>query len=287
MNKKFILIIVVFLAIILIAGVLLINKKPQIKEGTKEGVKTQELTANEKKAVSICDKLTRKEWKDRCLAVINKDFSLCTGLLSDKYQDAVCYRVIAVAKADPLICEKIEVSKDRCYAEAAKTKPDMSLCDKVIEKNFKNRCYWNIAEAKQDFSFCEKITDDQDWRNRCFATMKNNSLLCDKIDQQFEKNICYLDIAIKKNDESLCKKMDETEIVEEWKQDKQTRCMAMVSKDGSLCEKINRRSMKESCYFGVAIEKKDDSLCNKTGIEEDACYWSIALGILNLSISPF
>jgi len=287
MNKKFILIIVVFLAIILIVGILLVSKKPQIREETKGGVKTEELTLNERKAVSVCNKITKKEWKDNCLAVVKKDFTLCTGLLSDKYQDALCYRVVAVAKADPSVCEKIEVNKDSCYAEVAKTKPDISLCNKVVAKSSKNRCYWNVADAKQDSSFCQNIIDDQDLKNRCLATIGSDSLLCDKINNQPERNSCYLNIAIKKNDQSLCEKMDETEIVEEWKQDTQIICMATVSGDKSLCEKINRESEKEDCYFGVAVEKKDDSLCEKTGIAKDECYWNISLGILKLSISPF
>jgi len=270
----------------------------------------------------IQDKWKYDNRKDLCyLSVINdiplnkKDLSTCNNI-QNKMNRYKCYAIIGAAKEDSSVCEKIKITYtgpiSTCYKGVAVGKKDISVCEKIHYKHQhleeKDDCYAAVAEAKKDPSICEKIKYDF-IKKECYylvAVAKQNNSICNLIsenetddynaDIRYTKSHCNESVdlekklnAIAKGDISLC---GEIQYINKYitygnYQDQCYSGVAVVKKDISICEKIlGDTNEREYCYSDIAVAKKDLSICDKIADDDvnDSCYRRVAEARKDVSI---
>lgn len=112
------------------------------------------------KTAADCAQKTASE-KDQCyfdvaLASQERDSCQLIGSLAKKND---CYYALAKAGVNSLVCEEIKGTasqgwKDECYRAVAEIKPDASLCQKVINLDWRNYC---LAGAAKNAAFCSAV----------------------------------------------------------------------------------------------------------------------------------
>ncbi|GBD34331.1 hypothetical protein HRbin35_00041 [bacterium HR35] len=191
------------------------------------------------------------------------------------------------------ICDNLsEEQKESCYWNLAKSKQNLSICDKIQREWIKNICYLDVAEEKQDLSICDRI-QDKTKKDYCYlkiAEMKRDPSICNKIqneeeesydgDNKYFKDNCYLKIAQAKQDLSICDRIKNSSV-----KDDCYKLLAIIKQDLSICDKLYYSNEKDYCYSRVAQVKQDPSICNKIVCSEisswdwcfkDFCYQNIA-----------
>lgn len=91
---------------------------------------------------------------------------------------------LAIKNNDESFCFKIknDVNIIPCLVHMGEQKNDISICDKIIAKDYyishiKDTCYDNIAISLNDLSICKKILDEE--RKRTCQCHRNTSAPCD------------------------------------------------------------------------------------------------------------
>jgi hypothetical protein len=89
------------------------------------------------------------------------------------------------------------------------------------------------------------------------------------------RNYCYSSLAIKKHDITYCSKINNT--------DDRTLCEAMFASTPDQCETVKE---KDQCFIGFATLNKDQSICERTSIDQrkDDCYLGVAVAANDASI---
>jgi hypothetical protein len=136
---------------------------------------------------------------------------------------------------------------------------DEKGCDYVAEEGCKFFCYWTFAMLKKDDNTCEYLTKLSTSSNSLVESCKVELAMANK-----DPTICnYLEPVFKSECYNIFLKTDEK-----------------VFKDVSICERIKDEEfsgfVKRSCYFQVAVEKKDPSLCYKSSSSEDYINYCLA-----------
>jgi len=117
--------------------------------------------------------------------------------------------------------------------------------------------------SEQEISSCENAGK---MKASCYAEKiisKEGFESCEGIGDTEVRDACYYYIAVdspeyKNYDFSFCHKIQDV--------NKRDACFSDVStglKDESGCENIGQEGYMEECYFQVALEKQDSSICNK------------------------
>ena len=221
--------------------------------------------------VEACDNVSDSSYgRDSCyrsVAEKNGDDSSCSKI-NDDWQRAKCYQIIGEIKKDPKICQKInyDANKNSCLGIALN---DISKCGDEEGGDEKYHCYAEVAKSKNDLSICEKIiapSDEYDYGYRkdyCIlgvAKLRKDSSLCDKINDLDYKSSCYLDITDKIDIDFCYKKSISIDA-----------CyakLALQEKDFSLCSKII--SFPEICSISFMNLTKEQAVkLNKNLDEED------------------
>ncbi len=301
-NQKILIGIGIIIWIILISGCL--NENRTLPTYQKYIPNSYTLTP-----LQICEKISEKEPKDRCFAWINEsdkikdedfrnyylaietnDTSLCEDINSSLKLD--CYEKLVEEEdilkyVDPSICEGQWYG---CYFRFARISGNISLCDKIKEwglegipedpiglKYEKEECYISTVEKTGDASVCENRVKDRERKDRCFGSVcvKTADIeYCEKIRDQSFKDIYYSFLAEEQNDTSYCEKIKDFDD-KEW-------CKISVKYPGMSytehCEEIKSSEIKGQCYFQLAINKSDASLCGRVidKYDKDTCYLIVA-----------
>lgn len=279
----------------------------------------------------ICDKISETYARDRCYKSTFEAKGVSSSSVCEKLESAFskekCFDELGVKMLDPLLCEKAksiceeEVQSGRtdtvciadgCLSEVAQAKKDITICEKIDDKYYKNvSCYIGIAEETRDYSACGKIEKDldvglnappgttgSDVINICNQRVKNaiaknkaksenNISYCKEIKSVNEgwdiSEDCYYEIATDKKDISVCKKITN--------ESKQAECIAVINNphacarvaDGGCCSTL---SFRQSCFNKAAISLEDPAFCGAAGLDDskDDCYFSIALKLANIQI---
>jgi len=189
--------------------------------------------AQSKKDISICDKIQENSIKEDCYLEVASEgeyISLCDKL-SDDFSKVMCQMEVVenIAKKEKDIylslCQRIdlEASRANCYRVAAILKKDPSICDNITgeaEKENKAWCYSDSISTREHLPYCEKMPNDF-YRYTCYAKVAVNSkdvTLCEKIsDLKYSgvKDNCYLKIAQETKNSSLCQKITDPETKDE------------------------------------------------------------------------
>ena len=162
----------------------------------------------------------------------------------------------------PLITDK-----EICLSNYGKITGDFTKCNDE-EKPY---CMGGVAAKSNNFSLC----DDE----YCFLAMGLSSNLdfCETFDydekltlfidfEQEARDICKLGAAVSNKDVSICKSFDDESYLNYY-------CninVAKQTKNANICESLEEYTSQE-CFFVVALEKRDKSLCNKATERKQEC----------------
>lgn len=170
-------------------------------------------------------------------------------------------------------CEKLIIEdKDECYYVIGMNKKDDKLCLKINNEKKKNFCL--IATGLVDESICKGL-----YQTDCYlslAVAKRNEKLCDKIPYSIEKDRCYQVVlsskAISEQKEESCNNLNF---------EYRGGCyygIALDKKDENICQKIGDKHDLNygKCFMNIAMIKLDENLCEKAYGSEDICYFQLA-----------
>ena len=154
----------------------------------------------EEKALDVCSGMPSMQYgsyEDLCiigLAGKFKNTELCEEVIRD--QRTTCYKIVAVAKNDPDVCNEAESMADQCYQEYALEKKDILICAKIASVDNKDSCYDNLANQLADPTGCSKIMNVSR-KDNCYSNMAmrlGDSSYCDSITNSDQKQSCQNNI---------------------------------------------------------------------------------------------
>ncbi len=233
-------------------------------------------------------------FSDRCRmikAVYEKDSKHCEELSNEPKTNGLgkaipslrenCYHLLALAKADPKLCEKITHTglKQACGIGTTKAA--------IIQKDTPQECMKLVGKDKYETGHivrgCIRWT--------AFTSKKASD--CQVNPEELQ--VCLEYVAAANKDETQCPKLllDEGEgfykLSEESRNEPVGYCyqyVAMAKQDAKLCEKISKTSTKENCYEGVASVTLNKELCEKTG-DKTACAFKISGAPDDVGTAPY
>jgi hypothetical protein len=221
--------------------------------------------AEEKKDLSLCDKIADTIFKDMCIqavAVAKKDVSACSKCSSSFERDK-CIVGVAVAKKDAVLCGTVKDKiywEEGCYKDVGIAAQDVTVCMK-IEADYSGEelireCLENISLTKLSTAICSKVTDEEFRDYNCLrpiAVAKGDVSICDPMTDPGREGACISAVAIKLADVSLCDRI-QTQFSGYSDISQFRDCVtevAKVLKKKSLCDRIKDRYAKESCQSQV------------------------------------
>lgn len=183
-----------------------------------------------------------------------------------------CFYNLGIKLSDQLYCNYIqgEVKRNICKDKSLNL---LKTCESIEYKNKKDDCFYELAKAKGEIKYCERILSKSD-EVKCFntvAVIKSDFNICYNIDkildlrQSFNKittNSCLYAVAVKLKREGLfiCEK-----ISSDFYQPKCYYTLAINLNDQSLCAKIKdaaENNFYSECFIRIAIKNKDINVCD-------------------------
>lgn len=149
------------------------------------------LTALKENNKQLCDDIKRDEGRDYCVALMNKDFSLCRNI-TGKITRAKCFGEVAYILSDSSICTSILNNDVKSYCNAISTNKNY-LCYNLTLGVLRDDCLLFTAKSSSDDTGCEGI-EDLNNRIRCYAIVNDESKSCENINRTIKKNKCFLQI---------------------------------------------------------------------------------------------
>ncbi|MDD5112232.1 MAG: hypothetical protein PHG85_06785 [Candidatus Altiarchaeota archaeon] len=122
--------------------------------------------------------------------------------------------------------------RDWCYMEAGWQNHDLSYCGSIKRTDIKESCYFLVGTGSGDQTVCGMIQEDEDRRNWCYAVTTDDPSHCDAMNEATLKSSCYEDTGVKTG-------------------------------EASVCEKAASDNDRDWCFYNVAREKKDKSVCGR------------------------
>lgn len=180
---------------------------------------------------------------------------LSSGQHDDRISKPECFEKAAEFERDASICEKTGDSeimaaytkdKDLCYSRFASSYKDERICEKVGAD--RARCYYSVALEKRDLSLCDKVSIYD--KNSCIGYVTNDPVNCGTLNDS-----CLNAIVKITEDKEVCEKA-----VDKY------RCLAIATRDFSLCTRIDNQWGRDHCYLDLAELLKEASICSN--IEE-------------------
>ena len=206
----------------------------------------------------------------------------------------------AVKTGNPSECTKFEEMSraDSCFSKMAEKKDSTELCRRVTKESRKANCVINIAENKADINICQQLKGDKDICYNRVAQKTQKVSQCKLIKSISNSERCIENIAVSTGSPDLCKEVEigrskcwfrmAKEFGVEFCNEISTPesheiCVRGSAKTVKECDDyavtIKMPSIKDNCYYGVAIRAQDISVCGKMTFElgmRDGCYLSIA-----------
>jgi hypothetical protein len=207
-------------------------------------------------------------------AALNLKQEIFKGPLKESEEDKL---LLSLLEKEPL-CKDFSNKEEKISCLGQLT-GDVSLCEKILEKEIQSNCYIGVAFLSQDISVCDKIQDEEK-KGICKFLIKRNSIVCENI---FNKEECYKLFAKFLDDKSLCEKIEDKEklkeclanvdsaIVKEFQKRKEENIQkesslsdkAVIENNLSLCNTIKNTSIRDNCIYAIARKLQDVSLCEK------------------------
>lgn len=132
----------------------------------------------------LCTKIEDGYWEDNChfyLAVNNNKDVYCSLISNAEQQRKECFKTIAVATDNHLLCEALPVPADKtiCMIEVAigKKNPDesISICQEINTGSFdRDLCRYRVAKISRNKAICELI-GIKEMRQTCNSFFAGNN----------------------------------------------------------------------------------------------------------------
>ena len=265
-NFKKTIIVITFISFIMTLGDFFLNQ-------VRETIKKQECSPG-----LVCDEKVEKEYTENK----SKEFCKRKIFVSEETKE-YCYLLAARAAKDETICQEIKShyvhpdgnARYACYAQLAKVKNDIKICDNVGTENVrmgqtKDACLSQVLGQQKDDSQCLTISDLY-YKNYCYyqvALLTNNVEICKKMKRDGSWSSifdgCYEGIARNTGNVDICN------IAPDF-----NGCMfsglifIKDKKDVSLCGKIENKEYAKKCYNALINKDNATSLCD-SAITENA-----------------
>jgi len=226
-NILMVLMLVAIAGIAVFVFILLLQFKPQIEHGIKNGLFKQWLIESNETLREDCD--------DQCLyALASTDASLC-GEIEDLGLKNSCYAHWANESLE--YCLKTEGdAREECVYYHAKKQNDIEIC-----RNAANRTACMVF-----FDDCY-MYEKEDEQGRCFAYKKGDYSYC-------RDDMCYFDFALKNKDKGICDLISSLA--------RKTACKSIIEKT-DWCMGLNIKAERDMCWQIFSIESDDSSICFK------------------------
>lgn len=145
---------------------------------------------------SICSILTDSSSVEYCLSKLGQkvEGDKMRGALSDKSAEG-CNQIVD------------KTQRLSCYSQLIKTIKDISICEEILEDNYRDMCLHRVNNGS-DKSVCYEITTEM-YRNNCFLYVgryKGDISSCSEITQYATKKACINSVVEAKKDQSLCER---------------------------------------------------------------------------------
>lgn len=232
-----------------------------------------------KAILSPCTFETDEGKKKLCFALEKGDYSLCGGDDSclfaygiNKSDEAACNNISLNARKgaclstalneDDCISFSLRGERDFCYELTAKETNNMLYCLKITTgTSYENNCYTNLAIKNNDSGICIHVPSDID-RDSCYQNYSlttGNWSACSRIGGPMTKDACYRETAYTYFLPSACTGMSSSY--------GRNACYGVVLGSGkdiaqSECEGIAISDWKDQCYYVVAVQENNKSLCD-------------------------
>ncbi len=247
-----------------------------------------------------------------------EDVSICETIPELEYEQD-CYQYYAIKEKNLSLCYKAR-SIDNCIREIAIAEADPSLCNLIWEEYMINNCYKRISIKTINESVCEKIENNFSRKDCIRDTRLKCPESCSKSDggNLHEKG----ELLYVYKDYSSCLKAQggrktiiydrcvSKEIMAEYYcSEKQLpvrlfitcgcgeECIdgACVNKttttisecrieDPSICDTIQQKNERYSCFMQYALDQRDPSICREYLNNSDNCYLKVAAEKEDLTI---
>lgn len=184
-----------------------------------------------------------------------------------------CVKKIALERNSVYLCQTLNdigYSDSNCIISLAEKNSNINICDKIkgsSKESFKIMC---SGAVKKSQDFCNSYDDA--YKTICLlgvAKATSDVALCEKINPR----MCLNEIALKDQNPEICKEW--LKISGEGNQFEVDPCLYAVGikkGDVNICYTINNSQKKNECIFNVAINTKQESLCNTS-----ACFSRVAI----------
>jgi len=148
---------------------------------------------------------------------------------------------------------------------------NVAECEKIGDPYERDMCYYDVARPGEGENVCGKI---------------GNSLF--KLRDISIRDLCFKNIAIDKakipgysiEAKNICEQIQTSTIKDDCYFD-----VALGTGDKELCKRFEGSNMSSGCYWGVAIESGEPELCEKVGSPlKDSCYSGVAAKTKNLDL---
>jgi hypothetical protein len=221
---------------------------------------------------SYCNKIKTSEMRKTCLAMVEKNFSICEELLyfdrecyekvfvltknisellcksfSDYEPKSACYVRLAEVKKNASFCENAGGSYQECSWKLAKLLKNPDLCNQIEAECEKYQCF---ADASGDISYCKKVTDAPE-KMACYAKLQKNVSACGMYSSEYGEILyvpqCLYDLAKITKDISLCWNITKSDV--RWI------CLADLGATEEVCNKAETQFWKDFCLVEVLINK--------------------------------
>lgn len=195
-------------------------------------------------------------------AVVTIGIYFCVGAMIGTAYDKTKYKktVIGVVVAALLLIMAMQYSRERTkydlYFPTGRTPQE---CDEMQDPNARGRCYAGIYRLlPPDASICTKIdvnmTPERQECSFAVGEFAKDKSACDMFDVKDEKDECLRAVAMVTLDESLCELLAIKPYLEFAKHTGRDSCyyeIALTKRDTSLCPKISNEDQKQKCKQSI------------------------------------
>ena len=161
-----------------------------------------------------------------------------------------CLSRAALKLSDISLCEQINESyaKQNCIISLIQYRAnDSSICDQLIEKNYRNFCKVVISKDLKKAKECEKLGE---LKQNCFDSLINIIIYSP-------------DFYAKKENYSLDEFIKVCNLMANFSRDSCLSRLISYYPEVKICEAMKDTGLKDNCYSNLAWSKADKSLCEK------------------------
>ncbi len=230
MDKKYLAIAIICIALSIIIGLSLLNSPLQNPETHEELIEE----------TNICDNFIFPKLRTICYAALSEDLNVCDGF-GGKYKTGCAKAILSKMEVNKIFCDEIKDDsiKNICFRKLAKSKGDLNLCQEdscyffystiescnLIEIDYNK--YTCLAKVTKDLGYCDQIGDYYE-RIACKALFSKNIGIC-KDEQGFLNPLCA--ILVSKNSEWIYCLEEPTEFL-------RAKCVAFASDEIENCNEL-------------------------------------------------